>query len=161
MRNELFNDWGKFSAKNVLGDVLDFDASSEQAKLLDGKMDVVWRSAVIHQFTWDKQIAECKRLVQFSKGAGSLIVGCGVGRKGDEEGIKMQERTEGKFTGTEPFKHNAASTEKMWRAVGSELGMKLKASAKWSTWEDFGCQKGRCDFMGPDMGVVEFTVELV
>ena len=49
---DLFNDRAKFDieAQLTLGDILDFSTTSDAARLLDGKMDVVWCSAVLHQF---------------------------------------------------------------------------------------------------------------
>jgi SAM-dependent methyltransferase len=159
---ELFNDRGKFTVKTVLGDILDFNPESPAAQLLDGKMDVVWSSAVIHQFPWDKQVLACKRLIQFSKGSGALIAGCGVGSSMEDiEGeLDTEAITKGKYKGQGTLKHNVASMERMWNVVGEDLGIKLDVSVNWKSFEDYGCQEGRCVYLGEGMGVLGFTVKL-
>jgi hypothetical protein len=164
---ELFNDRERFDISDqlVLGDILDFATDSSAVRILDGEMDVVWCSAVLHQFTWAQSIPACKRFVRFTKGSGSLVVGCQVGGREKEGVLDMHEISKGKAEkgGVEasPFKHNAQSLERMWRCVGEELGVKLEVSARWREWGDFGCEEERYRLMGSDMGVLEWTVKLL
>jgi hypothetical protein len=126
---ELFNDRERFDIwdRLVLGDILDFATDSSAVRILDEEMDVVWCSAVLHQFTWVQSIAACKRLVRFTKGSGSLVVGYQVGGREEEGVLDIHEISKGKAEkgGVEasPFKHNAQSLESMWRCVGEELGL--------------------------------------
>ena len=165
---ELFNDKAKFdiTAHLLQGDILDLSETSGAAQRLDGKMDVVWCSALLHQFPWAKQIAACKRLLRFSVGTGALIAGCQTGSKGEESTYDMQtitkgRATEGRTEDTKPFKHNASSMERMWKAVGEELGLELEVSAMCGGWKQYGCEETRCQFMGDDVGVLEFTVKVL
>lgn len=157
---ELFRDEGRFAAKTVIGDILDASNESDAAQLLDGKMDVLWISAVLHQFTWDRCVQACKRLVRYAKGPGSLIVGAGVGSN-KEDGESNMQRLTGQKGKNDPYKQNKESMERLWRVVGEELGVELGVQAVWRKWEEFGCEPERCKVMGPDMGVLEFTVRLL
>ena len=111
-------------------------------------------------------MASCKRLLRFSKGTGALIVGCQTGSRGEESRYDVQGTTkgrasEGKTEDTAPFKHNAASMERMWKVVGEELGIKLDVRAAWGPWKAWGTEETRCAFLGEDVGVVEFTVKVL
>jgi hypothetical protein len=165
---ELFNDRDKFNIAEhlVVGNILDFSIEGKAANMLDGKMKVVWCSAVLHQFAWDQCIAACRRRVRFAKGPGSLIVGCQVGSRAAEGDLDMHAVTkgvavEGRIAETQPFKHNAESMRRMWKRVAEELDIVLVVSATWTEWTDFGCKAERCRVMGNDMGVLERTVKLL
>lgn len=161
---ELFNDREKFdlSGRVVVGDVLDFSAGSEASRLLDGRMDVVWSSAVLHQFAWDKQVVACKRLLRYTKGRGSFVFGCLAGSCKAAGDIEMERMTGGGVKrAEEPFKHDKESFERLWGVVGEEVGMGLEVEVRWTEWGDWGCEVERARFMGEDMGVLEFTVRIV
>jgi hypothetical protein len=129
---ELFNDRDRFDVKNrlIVGVILDFYTDNEAAKMLDEEMKVVWRSAVLYQFTWDQGVEACKRFVRLTRGAGSLVMGCQVVSRYEGDGLDMREITKGKAeVETRLFKHNVRSIERMWRCVGEELGIALEVSA--------------------------------
>jgi len=52
-------------------------------------MDVVWCAAVIHMFPWNEQVAACKRLIHFTKGPGSMIMACQVGKQETAGELRM------------------------------------------------------------------------
>lgn len=160
---ELFNDKEKFDMEGryVVGDILDSGSESEAAKLLDGKMDVVWSSAVIHQFPWDKAVLACKRMIQYTKGPGSFIFGCIVGSSQDEGPVEMEKMTKVKTDGTKPFRHNASSMKRLWMEVAEGVGLKIEVEAKVGKWEDYGCDPERCKVMGPDVGILDYSVKIL
>lgn len=159
---ELFNDRESFSLKgrNVIGDILDSDEESNAAKLLDGKMDIVWCAAILHQFSWDNQITACKRLLRYSNGPGSIILGCIAGSLTSSGLVDVSKLTGGKMVmaGDPPYRHNAESMKRLWNEVGNSLGIKLEAQAGLKTWEEFGIEQERGNTVGENMGVLEFTV---
>ncbi|KAF2120402.1 hypothetical protein BDV96DRAFT_567159 [Lophiotrema nucula] len=156
---ELYKDEGRFDAKYIIGDILDFEEESEQARAFDGKMDVVWSSAVIHQFPWAQQVLALKRLVKFAKkGSGSLVAGAMVGSPQRSGDARMGELSKGQFKGEEAFRHNVESMTRLWAEVEKEVGVELDVDVKWRTWEDYGADEKRCGFFGEEMGVLEFTV---
>jgi hypothetical protein len=164
---ELFRDEGKFGVKEgeqlIIGDVLDFSTTSEAAVRLDGKMDVVWISAVLHQFNWKQGVAACKRLVRFTRGSGCVIAGAQVGSKEAQGKINLYGLAgrKGVEEDEQPVRHSSESIKRMWEAVGEEMGIKMEVEASWKAWGEFGCQEEVCRFMGEGMGVVEFTVRLI
>lgn len=159
---ELFNDHERFNIgkRLLVVDVLDESASSSMTGLLDGKMDVIWCSAVLRQFPGATAVRACKRLVRFSRGAQCVIFGAQVGSKEGEGKIDMKTITEQMAEDTKPFKHNASSFERMWKQVGEESGVDLEAKAIWKDWEEFGYEKERCKIMGPDIGVLEWNARI-
>lgn len=164
---ELFNDTDKFGLKEgkqlIMGDILDTGTTSAAATLLDGKMSVVWVSAVLHQFNWTQGVAACKRLVRFTCGPGAIIAGAQVGSKESQGKINLHGMAGRKELedDKQAVRHSCESMRRMWEAVGEELGTKLEVEASWKGWRDFGCEEERCKFMGADMGVLEFTVRLL
>jgi hypothetical protein len=62
---------------------------SEAADMLDGEMNIVWCSAVLHQVTWDQCVTACRPLVRFARGPGSLTVGCQVDSRAAEGELDM------------------------------------------------------------------------
>lgn len=158
--HELFRDADRFdmTGRFVLGDVLDERNGTEAARLLDGRMDVVWCSAVLHQFPWDKTVRACKRLLRYSVGSGAMIIGAiaGVSEKGAT--ADMQRLSQGRLTGEEPFQHSAESLARLWNEVGQDLALPLRVAAAWRPWSSWGCDEERCKYLGPDFGVLEWTV---
>lgn len=161
--NELFCDADRFDLNGqfLVGDILDSDSSSQAAQLLDGKMHIVWCSAILHQFPWYRAVRACQRLVQYSTGPGALIIGAIVGSSKTEGTADMKGLTKGRSTGPEAFKHNATSLERLWKEVGNTLNLNLRVTTNWKSWNAWGCDEERCKIMGDAYGVLEWTTTIL
>lgn len=72
----LFRDHGRLDAHFVESDILSTENSELSA--LEGKVNVLSISAVLHQWDWNRQLEAAKRLIVFTK-PGSVIVGHHIG----------------------------------------------------------------------------------
>lgn len=159
--SELFRDADRFNmdGRFVVGDILDMNDESEAAHLLDGGMNVVWCSAILHQFPWDRAVEACKRLVKYSVGSRAMIIGAIVGSSGDEGSADLEGLTKGRTAGAGPFKHNAKSLDRLWKEVSHSSNLDLRVATTWKPWRDWGCDD-RCKVMGAEYGVLEWTVHV-
>jgi len=161
--HDLFRDADRFgmTGRFVMGDVLDEGNEAEAARMLDGRMDVVWCSAVLHQFPWDKAARACKRLLRYSVGSGAMIIGAIVGTSEKGAAADIRRMSQGRLVGEEPFQHSAESLERLWTDVGRDLAMHLRVTTAWRPWSSWGCDEERCKYLGPDFGVLEWTVHVL
>lgn len=152
---ELFRDKDVFGLGNryVLGDVMDDAVDNEASQLLDGKMDVVWCGAVVHQFDRRGQIKACKRLLRFTSGSGALVIGILIGHP--EAGEVQMPGGDGKVR---PWRNNVESLREIWEETGREAEVEVKVEVEWKEWEEMGCERERCLVMGEGTGALEFTV---
>ncbi|KAF2653071.1 hypothetical protein K491DRAFT_695050 [Lophiostoma macrostomum CBS 122681] len=171
----LWKDEDVFRSTNVIGDVLDESADSEAARVCDGGMDVVYSSAVLHQFDVENGVRACKRLCRFLKTGddgkgkrGSLLVGCITGSKGVEGLVDVGRLGKGGAGGGDgeqdvkkPVRHSVESLKRLWEGVAEELGWDVEVRVAWRTWEEYGTDPQRCAFMGSDVGVLEWEVRVL
>jgi SAM-dependent methyltransferase len=158
--HELFRDVDRFdmTGRFEVGDVLDEGSETQAARKLDGHMDIVWCSAVLHQFPWDKAMRACKRLLRYSVGSGAMIIGAIAGVSENGAAADMQRLSQGRLVGDEPFQHSAESLERLWAEVGRDLALPLRVTTAWKPWSSWGCDEERCSYLGPDFGILEWTV---
>jgi hypothetical protein len=91
----MFQDREKLGAKYVLGDILE---PNEQMKELEGRMDFINATHLLHNWNWMIQVHASCNLSTFSK-TGTIILGYQVGtpdlemakgnKQGEEEGAKL------------------------------------------------------------------------
>lgn len=113
---ELFNDRATFKATFIQSDI--FDHSSELATKLAGSCDIIYLGLLLHLFSYDLQVEASCRIVELSKGSGSIIVGKSGGW--DKAGVQKRALTiqnEGKNNQPERFRHDKDSFTKMWEEV--------------------------------------------
>lgn len=100
----------------------------------------------------------CKRLLQYSIGPGAIIIGAIVGVSDNGEKADMQRLAQGRQIGEEPFQHSAGSLERLRGEVGRDLAIRLRVTTAWKPWSSWGCDEERCKYLGPGLGVLEWTV---
>lgn len=87
---EFFRDTDKFSAKFIETDLLN---PNDELKALEGKMDVISVTHVLHQWDWDGQVIAAKKLVSFSR-PGSLVVGYQAGGTAGQNPVSQSHKVQ-------------------------------------------------------------------
>ena len=122
---DLFLDKEKLAgATFVSGNLLHDGALFPQ---LEGAIDIIHASSLLHLFTWEEQINVATRLVGFTKAkAGSMIIGRQVGAEnaGEYRGLNEESTS---------YRHNVESFEKFWADVGEKTGSSWKTIARLDT----------------------------
>ncbi|KAI4212290.1 MAG: hypothetical protein LQ351_005003 [Letrouitia transgressa] len=115
---ELFNDKNTLNAHFFVADVLTEDGWSE----VEGQMDFVHASSLLHLFDWETQIGICKRIVRLLRPqTGSTVFGR---MTGNQKARSVQHQT---VFGA-AWRHNEVSFRRMWDIVGEDTG------TKWKVW---------------------------
>lgn len=119
--DQLFLDKTKMAdATFVAGDLLQPDSRFPQ---LEGKVDIVHASSLLHLFTWEEQVIVTSRLVGFMKARpGSLMLGRHVGAVNAGEYRGLNE-------GTTTYRHNVESFQRLWEEVGKKTNSKWEVTA--------------------------------
>lgn len=147
---KLFRDEDLFKATFIEADI--FDSKNEGLKKLGGRVDVINVGAVLHQFTWERQIEASKRLVEFSK-SGTILVGYQVGA--EEAGNWELEYVKGLVV----WRHNPQSWGRMWTQVGEETDTKWDAKAWLRDWDGMGWNAADHAWQPGDARIIVFVVE--
>lgn len=110
---ELFRDEDKFPKSEHFiapADVFDFSTESELSKKCDGKVGILYSTAVFHLFDRDLQMKMANRCLQLmAKQAGRVLI---CGSQGGNINAARRERG-----GSASFHHNAESWKIMWEEV--------------------------------------------
>jgi hypothetical protein len=149
---ELFKDQEKFHAKYLLGDILEPDA---KLKELEGNMDFISATHLLHNWDWATQVRACCNLSKLSR-LGTMIIGYQVGtvnpemakwnKQGEENGAKL---------------HTPETFQEMWKEVEERTGTKWECKAVIKEWEDLG-QRGEVrQYIGDSAKLLEFVVTRV
>jgi hypothetical protein len=110
---DFFGDRDRPPAHFILGNLLDKNSPDIQA--LEGTVDIIHISMVLHIWDWEGQIQVCQRLIKLLKPEkGVLIVGRLVGRL--EPCVWLGPH------GRSMYKHNPDSFEKLWKELGELTG---------------------------------------
>ncbi|KAF4629022.1 hypothetical protein G7Y89_g9133 [Cudoniella acicularis] len=144
---DMYRDREKFHAKYIECDILH---PSLELKELDGKMDIIWVTHLLHQWTWEGQVLAAKSLAALSR-VGTLVCGYQVGA--DVE--TFQKATE--LMKGDSLLHDPKSFERMWDHVGEEMGMKWKTAVEYRSAEQMGWEPSD---LGPRR-LIHFTAERV
>lgn len=145
---EMYRDQEKFHAHFIKTDIL---YPNSELQELNGKMDIIWITHVLHQWTWEGQVLAAKSLVQLAR-VGSLVAGYQVGL---EVGTH-QPATE--LMKADSFLHDPASFARMWEQVGEETGSKWRTEARLKTVGEMGWQT---EDLPASRRILEFSVERV
>jgi len=145
----MFRDRSKFHAKYIESDIL-HPATALQK--LYGKIDIIWITHVLHQWTWEGQVMAAKSLVKLSR-VGTIVVGYQVGA----DVANLQMPTE--LMKAESYLHDPDSFGKMWDEVGDVTGSKWKTSVQYKGLSEMGWQKE--DLPTPGRRVIQFIVERI
>ncbi|KAH8693719.1 hypothetical protein BGW36DRAFT_301440, partial [Talaromyces proteolyticus] len=151
---DMFRDKATFSAQFIEADFMD-TAESAGLAALEGSVDVIFVSQVLHQWGWEGQVKAVKRLVEFSR-VGTLVVGCQIGTL-DVGGVEVE------FGPVKVplWRHDPVSFDKLWQQVGLQTGSKWAVQAWLRTWEDMGWDPRDQAFLGESARVIEFVVRRV
>lgn len=147
---EMYQDREKFHAQYIECDILDPNLALAK---LNGKMDVIWITHLLHQWTWEGQVLAAKNLVSLSR-VGTIVVGYQVGAGP----AKFQGKTE--LMKADSWLHDPESFAKMWEEVGEKTESKWKTTAEFKTIKEMGWEP---EDMPESTGrkILEFTVERV
>lgn len=145
---EMFRDRDTFSAQFIEADYISSDSSLRK---LEGAVDVVFISQVLHQWNWDGQVRAAQRLVDFSR-PGTLVAGCQIGDVTGHEVIFGPSKVP-------LWRHDVESFAKMWHHVGAETGTKWETEAWLRTWEDMDWDPQDQAFLGESARIIEFVVK--
>jgi SAM-dependent methyltransferase len=116
---DLFLDKDKFAAHFMQADIFDEEGPLKE---LEGKMDIIQVSLFLHLFDLEGQTKACEKLVRILRQEkGVLVTGQQVGST-----VPMQLPPE---TGSQMYKQNVESFEKMWEEVGRRTGTEWKVTA--------------------------------
>lgn len=130
---DMFRDRDIFSATFMEADILH---PSEELWAINGGMDVINITLVLHQWDWAGQIAVARKLVALSRGPGTPIVVFQVGSSGsDRTGPHSEENPLGT---KEVFWHSPDTFALMWEEVANGTGTKWEVQAELWTWEETG-----------------------
>ncbi|TVY83564.1 Methyltransferase ausD [Lachnellula suecica] len=143
---DMFRDRDKFDAHYIEADILNPNSYLEA---LEGKMDIIWVTYLLHQWTWEGQVLAARRLVALSR-PGTIVVGFQVGFE-----VARHQAASELMKGA-CFGHDPISLTQMWEQVGEETGSKWKTEARFRSLEDMGMTAA--DLSG-DKRILEFTVE--
>lgn len=110
---ELFRDENKFPKSEHFvapADIFDFSTESELSKKCDGKVGILYSTAVFHLFDRDRQMKMANRCLQLmTKKAGRVLI---CGSQGGNINPGRRERE-----GSSSFHHNTESWKTMWEEV--------------------------------------------
>ena len=125
---DLFRDRDRFSVQFIEADIL----SAHPALLaLNGKIDVMNLTHVIHQRNWNGQVEAAKTLCSFTR-AGSMIVGCQMGN------FAAQCPVLSAVNNIPQYRQNPKSFQRFWNQVGEETGTVWSCQAWLRTFEEMG-----------------------
>ncbi|KAI9743049.1 MAG: hypothetical protein M1818_003344 [Claussenomyces sp. TS43310] len=144
----LYRDEGRFDAHFIQADILSLE--NPALKALQGRIDVISISAVLHQWDWKNQLEAAKKLVAFAK-PGALVVGYQIGN------IEAQEVVNTTLKMSQ-WRHDPASFAKLWNQVGAETGTTWKTQASLLSWEDMGWDPADQAWLEPGDRVINFVV---
>lgn len=155
---ELFRDRDRFKSSFIEADFL--DGGNVELKRLQGKVDVVHVSAVLHQWDWEAQVRAAKRIVEFSKPpgegiGGTVVVGHQIGN------AKAKEVALPATKGAVVWRHDPESWKRMWEVVGRETGTTWEVEmVGLLKWKDLGWYEGQYTqgWMEEDVRVLEWVV---
>ena len=144
----LFQDKEHFKAQFIEADVLSTDAPSLLA--LKGRIDIIYISAVLHQWAPKEQLDAGKKLVKFSK-QGSQVVGYQMGNLKPQAFLNPH-------LGITQWRHDPASFEEMWNSIGAETGSSWQTEARFRTWEELGCRPKEQHWLESGDQILDFVV---
>ncbi|KAL9114692.1 MAG: hypothetical protein Q9227_001370 [Pyrenula ochraceoflavens] len=146
---EMYKDRDWFKARFVEANILDKE-NDYVDRMLSGKMDIVSMSAVLHQWSWEKQVEAAERVVSFSRAPGTLVVGHQIGNVEAGKMVAM---------GVSVWKHDASTFQKLWAEVGEKTGTRWEVEARLLPWEYMGWDPKDTAFMPKGDQVLDFVVK--
>jgi SAM-dependent methyltransferase len=149
---ELFNDRERWNGHFVEADFLTA-ATSPLLAPLQRNADIIVISQVLHQWTWANQLRGATALVGLTK-PGSLVVGNQMGKSDAEEVVPAG------FT-VPLYIQSPQSFAKLWDEVGAATGTRWETEGWLRSWGHIGVDTRDSAFMGPDVGILEFTARRV
>lgn len=149
---ELFKDRELWKGHFVEADFL-AAATSPPLAPLRGNVDIIVISQVLHQWNWVNQVRGATALVGLTK-PGSLVVGNQMGKPDAEEVVPAG------FT-VPLYVQSPQSFANLWDAVGAATGTRWETQCWLRSWAHIGVDKKESAFMGPDVGILEFTARRV
>ena len=149
----LFRDRDCFLAHFIEADIL-APEMTPALQQLEAHVDVLAIFHVLQQWDWKDQVACAKRLVDFTRGPGSMIAGAQMGN------INPNEKAAKTFE-VPQYRHNPESMARLWDQVGAETSTSWKTQAWLRTQEDMGWDPKKYEWQDNTARVIEFVVTRV
>ncbi|TGJ81908.1 hypothetical protein E0Z10_g6843 [Xylaria hypoxylon] len=144
---EFFRDRDRFKGQFIQSDIL--STLSPGLIALQGKVDIVLVSQVLHQWDWGNQVKAAETMVTFTK-PGSWIVGNQIGNP-------VAQDVHLKSLSTTVWRHNLDSFAKMFEAVGTATSSRWETQAWLRTFPEMGWDAKDGAWMEPNVCVIEFV----
>lgn len=143
---ELFRDRDRLNITYIEADILN---PNPELLSLRGKMDSISAVHMLHNWDWATQVKAAANIVAYTK-LGCKIIGVQIGT--NDSSTCISKETVGVAL------HNVESFEAMWEEVGKITSTVWSIDAEMREWDAFGSGKEETMFLGPDAGMLQFTV---
>ena len=155
---EMFHDKGRFKARFVEGDLFSIgvegEGGSSMEKAVEGCMDIVNSSHVLHLFDYPTQLAACKKHIALLKSEpGAMITGLQIGS------VRGYERPIGFGSKGTQYLHNPESFEKMWRQLEEETGTKWQVDSRTVDLANWRLNRKQWEYIGEDTRGLEYVIK--
>jgi len=145
----MFRDRTKFSAHFIQSDILHPTAELQR---LNGAIDIISITHVLHQWNWNDQVRVVRRLCELSR-TGSVVVGYQVGSTS-----AYQKPPQLYNQDSPPFLHDPQSFQRMWSQAGEETNTSWRSTAQLKTFEEIEWDPNDTTYLGADARIIEFVV---
>lgn len=147
---EMFRDGRTFKCKFVEADMMGRNGPLQPYQ---HSIDIIYISQVLHQWSYERQVEACHRLVDLSR-VGCWIVGNQIG------GAKG--RLAKPFANMPAvWRHDVESWRQMWDRVERESGTKWETETTLMTFTEFGLNESDAANLGEDARFLIFTVKRI
>ncbi|KIN08783.1 hypothetical protein OIDMADRAFT_153369 [Oidiodendron maius Zn] len=144
---ELFRDRETLSAHFLTADIFDVDGPLKQ---LTNSLDAIHIGLFLHLFDWNGQKKACETIVGLLKNEPGVLV------LGQQVGSLMPGQVP-KGSGSNMYKHDATTFEKMWKEVGEATGTEWEVRASLDT--GLGIEKHKRKWDDPSTRRLTFEVK--
>jgi hypothetical protein len=144
---ELFDDKDRLTAHFLTADIFDTDGPLSTMK---NTFDFIHIGLFLHLFDWEGQKKACETIVGLLKSEkGVMVLGQQVG--------SLQPGQVPKSSGSQMFKHDATTFEKMWKEIGEATGTEWEVRASLDV--GLGIEKHKRKWDDPNTRRLIFEVE--
>jgi SAM-dependent methyltransferase len=144
---ELFNDKTSLGANFMVANIFDADGPLSQLK---NSIDIIHVGLFLHLFDWAGQKKACETIVGLLKSENGVLV------LGQQVGSLIPGQVP-KSSGSQMFKHDATTFEKLWKEVGEATGTEWEVRA--SLDSGLGIEKTKRKWDDPNTRRLTFEVE--
>jgi SAM-dependent methyltransferase len=145
----MYRDKERFKAQFIEADIMKPEANAQLAGL-EGKIDIISISAVLHQWPWDTQVECVKQLVKFSK-LGTIVMGHQMGNVNAGELLFAVQ-------GVKQWRQNPESFKRLWDEAGEATGTVWKTEAREIDFADIGWDPEAQKQLGDGSKIIDWAI---